>query len=555
LLEVPKGAAVGSPIFSGCRDSYSAPVVVVLGVTKKMSSRKGVARVPQVIVIQPIAEQAKKLRVAAYARVSSDSADQLNSFATQVDYYTSYIRSKDEWEFAGLYADEAVSGTTADKRDDFQRLLADCRAGKIDRILVKSISRFARNTIDCLQAVRELKQLGVAVEFEKEGIDTGNMGSEMLLSILGSAAQEESLSISKNLKWSYQKRMRSGDFITHSAPLGYFLEGNTLVPDPQEVPIVEYIFSSYLAGKSMNEIAADLNDMELQVVKKSSGRWRRTSIRYILTNEKYIGDALVQKSFTPDEIPLRKIQNNGQMPKYYIQDSHPAIISREAFKIVQRLLKEKAELHTSKTPIHAFPLSRMMTCGFCGSTLQRRPYKERVRWICYRHFQDKTLCPSDVIDEKDICQAFLTLFNKLQDNQSLLKTMLVQLLEMQSKSFYTKPNIQELNRQIAETVKQNHTLARLQTEGCMDSAIFIERSNRNNKKIEELRRELRQLQEPDDTSSTIDNTRLLIDLLEESRPMLEFEPSIFRSMVKHITVYPEKFCFHLTNGLTLDEGR
>ena len=138
---------------------------------------------PQVRVIQPISEQAKKLRVAAYARVSSDSADQLNSFATQVAYYTDFIQSKDEWEFAGLYADEAVSGTTADKRDDFQRLLADCRAGKIDRILVKSISRFARNTLDCLQTVRELKQLGVAVEFEKEGIDTGNMGSEMLLSI------------------------------------------------------------------------------------------------------------------------------------------------------------------------------------------------------------------------------------------------------------------------------------------------------------------------------------------------------------------------------------
>ena len=169
---------------------------------------------PQVRVIQPISEQAKKLRVAAYARVSSDSADQLNSFATQVAYYTDFIQSKDEWEFAGLYADEAVSGTTVDKRDDFQRLLADCRAGKIDRILVKSISRFARNTLDCLQTVRELKQLGVAVEFEKEGIDTGNMGSEMLLSILGSAAQEESLSISKNLKWSYRRRMKSGDFIT-----------------------------------------------------------------------------------------------------------------------------------------------------------------------------------------------------------------------------------------------------------------------------------------------------------------------------------------------------
>ena len=148
---------------------------------------------PEVRVIQPIAEQAKKQRVAAYARVSSDSADQLNSFATQVEYYTSTIQAADEWEFAGLYADEGVTGTTADKREDFQRLLHDCRAGKIDRILVKSISRFARNTLDCIQTVRELKQLGVAVVFEKEGIDTGSMGSEMLLSILGAAAQEESL--------------------------------------------------------------------------------------------------------------------------------------------------------------------------------------------------------------------------------------------------------------------------------------------------------------------------------------------------------------------------
>ena len=239
---------------------------------------------PQVKVIQPIAEQTKKLRVAAYARVSSDSADQLNSFATQVDYYTSYIQSKAEWEFAGLYADEAVSGTTADKRDDFKRLLADCRAGKIDRILVKSISRFARNTLDCIQTVRELKQLGVAVEFEKEDIDTGNMGSEMLLSILGSAAQEESLSISKNLKWSYRRRMKSGDFITCNAPLGYFLKNGTLIPDPQEVPIVEYIFSSYLAGKNMEEISDDLNRQETQFVRKKATRWYRTSIRYILSN-------------------------------------------------------------------------------------------------------------------------------------------------------------------------------------------------------------------------------------------------------------------------------
>ena len=268
MLLLPKRTASYSSIFSGCRDSYPKPVVVVFGVTKRMSSRKGVAKMPQVKIIQPIAEQAKKLRVAAFSRVSSDSVDQLNSFATQVAYYTDFIQSKDEWEFAGLYADEAVSGTAADKRNDFQRLLADCRAGKIDRILVKSIARFAHKTLDCIQTVRELKQLGIAVEFEKEQIDTGNMGSEMLLSILGSAAQEESLYISKNLKWSYRRRMKSGDFITCSAPLGYYLKNGTLIPDPQEVPIVEYIFSSYLTGRSLKEIVTELSAMEVGIADK-----------------------------------------------------------------------------------------------------------------------------------------------------------------------------------------------------------------------------------------------------------------------------------------------
>lgn len=159
------------------------------------------------------------------------------------------------------------------------------------------------------------------------------------------------------------------------------------------------------------------------------------------------------------------------------------------------------------------------------------------------------------IAEKGVYMAFLSVHNKLLDNSGILKTMLNQMLELQAKTTYARPDITELNEEISDLVKQNHSLARLQTKGCIDSAIFIERSNRNNKKIEELRQKLRQLQEPDDTSSTIDNTRLLIDLLEESRPMLEFEPSIFRSMVKHITVYPERFCFHLTNGLVLDERR
>lgn len=511
---------------------------------------------PQVKVIQPIAEQAKKLRVAAYARVSSDSADQMNSFATQVDYYTTYIKSKEEWEFAGLYADEAVSGTTADKRDDFQRLLADCRAGKIDRILVKSISRFARNTIDCIQTVRELKQLGVAIEFEKEEIDTGNMGSEMLLSILGSAAQEESLSISKNLKWSYRKRMKSGDFITNSAPIGYILKNKTLIPDPQEVPIVEYIFSSYLAGKSIEEIAAEINAMEVEITNKRTERWHRSTIRYILTNEKYIGDSLVQKWFTPDELPLRHQKNKGEISQYYIKNSHPAIIPRQVFETVQKLLNQRAEQHISKTAIRSFPLSRTMRCALCGSTFHRRPSAKAVRWTCYQHLQNKELCPMEIIEENEVYQAFLRVYNKLLDNKDfLLKTMLNQLSELQTKTTFARPDIIAVNEKISELVKQNHSLTRLQTKGCIDSAIFIERSNRNNQKIEELRRELRQLQGPDEVSRIVDNTKLLLELLEEAQPMLEFEPSVFKSMVLKIVVYPERFCFYLTNGLVLDEGR
>lgn len=362
---------------------------------------------PQVMVIPPIAEQSKKLRVAAYARVSSDSADQLNSFATQVAYYTDFIQSKEEWEFAGLYADEAVSGTTAGKRDDFQRLLADCRAGKIDRILVKSISRFARNTIDCLQTVRELEQLGVTVEFEKEDIDTGNMGSEMLLSFLGSVAQEESLSISKSLKWSYRRRMESGDFITCSAPFGYRLEGNTLIPNPQEAVIVKYIFRSYLEGKSIEEIVRELN------IRFPDSQWHYIRVRYILTNEKYIGDSLTQKKYTPDSFPLHRQKNRGQVKKYYFYNSHPGIIEKDMFQKTQELLKLKSSFHFSEGVHTASCFSKLIRCGICDSTLRRCTSKNGIYWTCRKHLKGIEFCSLKRIQEQEIMSSFLNLYHKL----------------------------------------------------------------------------------------------------------------------------------------------
>ena len=505
---------------------------------------------PQVRVIPPISEQAKKLRVAAYARVSSDSADQLASFATQTEYYTSYIQSMEEWEFAGLYADEAVSGTTTDKRDDFHRLLEDCRAGKIDRILVKSISRFARNTLDCIEAVRELRQLGVTILFEKENLDTANLGSEMLLSILSAAAQEESLSISKNLKWSYRRRMKSGDFITCCAPLGYSLQNGELVPDPQETPIIQYIFDSYLSGKSLEEIAKEMNTAN----QNNSPKWYASTIRYILSNEKYVGDTLVQKWFTPDKLPLKRQRNHGDISQYCIQQSHPAIISKETFEIVQALLKKKAEPLPAKREKSV--LSGKVVCGLCGSNFNRHKSNRENCWFCYRHRKDRSSCQIGIVKEMEIHQSFLTIYNKLLEHKDdVLKPMTVQLSQLRDKTVFTKPNVITLNRKISELVQRNHTLARLQTKGAIDSASFIERCNRNNREIAELRSELNKIRKPDRISVAIQNTDLLMDLLEETKTIQEFDPQIFKSMVGQITVYPEKFKFCLKNGLILEERR
>ena len=509
---------------------------------------------PEVRVIPPVAERGHKLRPAAYARVSSDSADQLNSFASQVEYYTNYIQSKGEWEFAELYADEGVTGTSAEKRSDFQRLIQDCRAGKIDRILVKSISRFARNTLDCIQTVRELKMLGVAIEFEKEHIDTSKMGSELILSMLSAAAQEESLSISRNFKWSIQRRMRSGDFITSKAPLGYHFRNNTLIPNLEEISAVKYIFSSYLSGKSMREIAEDLNAMERNGDLQRTSTWYASSVRYILSNEKYIGNSLVQKKYTPETLPLRQEENKGQVPQYYIKNSHPAIISQEMFDAVQKLLKQRNEQHIPQQK-GIYPLSCMMKCGICGSTIHHHKCKGRNLWICYQHLKNKNLCPMGIIQQKEIYQVFLTLYNKLANSPEILRDMLSDLRALQDKVYFSNPDNLELNRQIGELVRQNHSLARLQTKGCIDSALYIEKCNLNNQKIEALRKKLKQDQASDRIRQLIDKTELILELLKDREPMLEFEESTFKAMVQTIVVFPNTIRFHLINDLKLKEKR
>lgn len=238
---------------------------------------------PQVQVIQPIQQQPKRLRVAAYARVSSDSTDQLNSLSVQVDYYTHLIQENPNWDFAGIYADEGITGTSTKHREQFNRLLEDCRAGLIDRVLVKSASRFARNTADALASVREMKSLGVAVVFEKEGFDTETANGEMILSMICATAQEESLSISKNLKWGIRKRMQDGKYLNGMSPFGYEKQEGQLIPIEDEAKTVRYIYNSFLAGMGTIQIAEELN----RRYPKENGRWYVSAVRRILMNVSY----------------------------------------------------------------------------------------------------------------------------------------------------------------------------------------------------------------------------------------------------------------------------
>lgn len=302
---------------------------------------------PQVQRIEPIVLPSEKESVAAYCRVSTDSADQLNSYHSQIAYYTKLINENPDWELYDLYADEGITGTSIEKRDEFKRMLADCREGKIKRVLVKSVSRFARNTTELLETTRELKDLGVVVVFEEQGFDTSQVLGEMQLTMYAMAAQEESFSISKNMRWSYQKRMQNGTFICCLPPVGYDLKDGTLIEN-QDAEIVQEIFKRYNAGEGMTKIAAYLNEQY-----PDGKSWGRTTISKVLQNEKYIGDSLLQKGFTSDTLPFVRKENKGEKPQYYVEGTHAGIIEKNCFES-SNSLRERRLYEKSKREKHLF---------------------------------------------------------------------------------------------------------------------------------------------------------------------------------------------------------
>lgn len=321
-----------------------------------------------VIVIEAVREaEAQKLRVAAYCRVSSDSSDQMNSFAAQMNYYTTLISSKSHWELVDLYADAGISGTSAEKRPDFQRLLSDCRKGRIDKVLVKSISRFARNTMDCLKTIRELKAIGVGVCFEEQNIDSSMVSGEMLASIFASLAQKESESISQNMRMSFQRRMERGTFVPMTLPFGYKKgsDGRAVI-DESTAKYVREIFESYLSGANTGDIAEGLEARKATTPALSTRRWTFQAVSRILRNEKYIGDSLWQKSYRTDSLPYRELKNHGERTQYYAKETHPAIIEKSVFEKTQSLLSQRKDRFYSSGKEEG-GLRGHIFCSCCGA--------------------------------------------------------------------------------------------------------------------------------------------------------------------------------------------
>lgn len=334
---------------------------------------------------EPIPAIAKRERVAAYARVSCGKDAMLHSLSAQVNYYSQYIQQNPAWEYAGVYVDEALTGTK-DSRPEFQRMLADCKAGKIDRILTKSLSRFARNTVTVLESVRMLKSLGIDVYFEEGNIHSLGADSELILTLLASFAQEESLSVSENQKWRIRKAFEQGEVMCWRFMLGYRIEHGKVEIDPDGAEIVRDIFHRAIAGETYGSICRRLN---AQGKTGALGKpFRSAHIRDILTNEKYTGNALLQKTFVRDHLSKRQVANKGELPQYYATETHPAIIDEATFEAAQEIVRQHAERRRDCAQPQRSEFTTKIRCPFCGQAYKRVTSNGTVGWNCST-YQDK----------------------------------------------------------------------------------------------------------------------------------------------------------------------
>ena len=479
----------------------------------------------------------RKLRVAAYARVSTDSNEQLVSLETQKNHYERYIKARPDWEYAGLYYDEGVSGTSMDKRDGLLHMLDDCDRGLIDYIIVKSISRFSRNTVDSIETVRRLCEKGIYIFFEKENIDTGKMEGELLLSILSSLAESESHSIAENNKWSIQKRFQNCTFKIGYTPYGYDNVDGQMVVNEEQAKTVRWIFEAILSGMSPGTIARKLNEKGIRT--KRDGRWTGHTVNGMIRNEKYTGDVIMQKTYTDDR--FNRHINRGERTQYLARDHHEPIISHEAFEAANAIINanglEKGIHKDEDKYKNRYAMSGKIICGECGGTWKRVKLANHFGFSCNTHVRNKTACSMKTIAEEPVKAAFITLMNKLTYGRSLILIPYAEMLKSSQRSGNID-RLTELDEMLEKNTERRSQITQFFTKGLLDPAVYAEESD-------DLTEEADRLSEERDFLTTQmngnrDQTEALDRLLKytaKGTMITEFDPSLFTEHVDRIVVY------------------
>ena len=494
-----------------------------------------------------------KLRVAAYCRVSTDSDEQATSYEAQVEHYTEYIKKNPEWEFAGIYADDGISGTNTKNREEFNRMIEDCEAGTIDMIITKSISRFARNTLDCLKYIRQLKEKNIPVFFEKEAINTMDAKGEVLLTIMASLAQQESQSLSQNVKLGLQFRYQNGQVqVNHNRFLGYTKdEDGNLVIDPEQAEIVKRIYREYLEGSSMDKIAAGL---EADGILTGAGKtkWHTSTINKILRNEKYIGDALLQKTYTTDFLNKTRVKNTGIVPQYYVEGNHEAIIPKEIYMRVQEELVRRRVVKTSANGKkrsyscnHCF--SQIVICGDCGEMFRRIHWNNHgcksVVWRCLSRLEPTgeechARTVNEMVLENVVVQAINTLLGDKSTYQAQLQQNIAKVIRDAGKA--TADGIDE---QLLELQKE--LLKKANNKEAYDEIadqIFKLREQREKCTVDTAARD-----------AQIARINDLQDYIKKQRTNLEsFDETLVKRWLGQITVWGDHFTVELKSGLKID---
>ncbi len=494
-------------------------------------------------------------RVAAYARVSTDSEEQLTSYEAQVDYYTKYIRGRADWQLVEVYTDEGISATNTKKREGFNRMVADALDGKIDLIVTKSVSRFARNTVDSLTTVRKLKDAGVEVYFEKENIWTLDSKGELLITIMSSLAQEESRSISENVTWGQRKRFADGKV---SIPYGQFLgykKGADGLPEvvPEEAEIIRSIYRMFIEGQSTNAIARHLPEQGIPTP-AGKEKWQRQTIESILRNEKYRGSALLQKKFTVDFLQKRMKVNEGEVPQYYVEHSHEAIIEPEEWEKVQLELARRKN-DTRRTNCSS-PFAGKLICSDCGEYYGSKVWHSnskyrRVVWQCNAKFQRSEKCHTPHLYEEDLKRHFITALSELlTDRTALLEDgRLIQreLLDCGTIDRESTELLQELDvvaGMIKHLVDENATQALPQTSYIERYYSLVERYEGLQTRYDALQQQKERRQIQADAIGTYLTALSEVDLLQ-----ISFSEPLWNTVIDHVTVYAdERLAFHFKCG-------